>query len=358
MQSKTVIELLALKLSGEATLEELAELERLMAENPEVVYHEELLRQVFINKEEEDNTDLEYNRHRLKYQNKLIFAEQNITAFNHLKVGNYIIAACSVVLILIVARLFIFQNKYDKNSTRFNTEVIAGKAERKKVVLPDGTQVWLNSDSRLLYDKDMGKRNLREVKLSGEAFFDVTHNKSRPFIIKTNKISVRVLGTAFNIKAYPKDQKTETTLLRGSIELTVNNRNTQKVMLKPSEKFALIDQKVKTSNQQDKSGQDDSAENITMMIQNVLPVKVSGKEYTEEVSWVDNQLVFKNETFEELAPKLERWYNVKLTIEDSSINAYHFTGVFTNENLTDALTALKLIKPFTFKIKAHEVTIY
>ncbi|MGI4020206.1 MAG: FecR family protein [Janthinobacterium lividum] len=354
MPQKTVTQLLALKLSGEATAKDLAELEDLMAKNSESVYHEELLRQLFLNKEEEPDTEYQYNLHRLKYQNKLIFAEENVTAFNHLKIGRYIVAACSLVLISIVARLFIAPNKYDKNSTIFNTEVIAGKAVRKKIILPDGTQVWLNSESKLVYDKDMGKRNIREVQLTGEAFFDVTHNKRRPFIINTDKISVKVLGTAFNIKAYPKDQKTETTLLRGSIELTVNNHSAEKVVLKPTEKFALIDRKVKITN----STKPDQTADITMMVQNVLPIKVAGKEYSEEVSWVDNQLVFSNESFEELAPKLERWYNVKLNIQNSHLDTYHFSGVFTNENLVEALTALKLIKPFNFKIEMHDVTIY
>lgn len=354
MPQKTVIELLALKLSGEATVKELAELENLMAKNSETVYHDELLRQLFSNKEQKTNTDYQYNLHRLKYQNKLTFAEENVTAFNHLKTGRYIVAACSLILILIVAKLFFASNKYGKNSTIYNTKVVVGKAVRKKVVLPDGTHVWLNSESTLVYDKNMVKRNLREVQLMGEAFFDVAHNKLRPFIIKTNKISVKVLGTAFNIKAYPKDQKTETTLLRGSIELTVNNHSAQKVILKPAEKFALIDQKIKIANQT----KPDQADNITMVVQNVLPVKVLGKEYSEEVSWVDNQLVFSNESFEELAPKLERWYNIKLNIQSSHIKAYHFTGVFIDENLTEALTALQLIKSFNFKIKAHDVTIY
>jgi len=353
MPQRTVIELLALKLSGEATPEDLSELDDLMAKSPESVYHEELLNQLFHNKEEEADNDYHYNLHRLKYQDKLVFAEQNVTAFNHFKAGKYLIAACSLVFILILGGLFTYRIKQRAINPVYNMAIFSGEAMRKKVVLPDGTQVWLNSDSKLEYDKDMVNRRIRQVRLIGEAYFDVAHNKKHPFIIVTDKISVKVLGTAFNIKAYPKDKKTETTLIRGSIELTVNSQNAEKVILKPAEKFALIDNKVKVLNAA-ASAQPD----VTMMIQNVLPVKVAGKEYTEEVSWVDNQLVFNNETFEEIAPRLERWYNIKLDIRNSEINNYHFTGVFDKEDLTEALTAMKLIKPFNFKIKDHDVTIY
>ena len=351
---RTVIELLALKLSGEATPADLSELEALMTESPESVYHEELLKQLFAGKEEvEEEVDNEYyyNLHRLKYQDKLVFAEQNVTAFNHFKISKYLVAACSLILITIIAGLFVYRSKNQASTTVYNTEVISGQATRKRVVLPDGTQVWLNSDSKLAYDKDMTKRITRNVHLTGEAFFDVTHNKSHPFIITTDKITVKVLGTAFNIRAYAKDKKTETTLIRGSIALTVNDRKTEPVILKPHEKFALINHKQKVENLQ-------AAAPVTMMIEQVLPVKLAGKEYTEEVSWVDNQLVFNNETFEELIPKLERWYNVKINIQNDKVNAYHFTGLFIHEDLKGALTALKLVKPFNFKIKEHDVTIY
>jgi len=355
MPQRTVIELLALKLSGEATPQDLADLEELMAESPESVYHEEILRQVFAAEEEQFDNDYHYNRHRLKYQDQLVFAEQNVKAFNRFRFSKQLIAACTLLFVMVTAGIVAYRQNAN-NKTDYNTQILSGGAMRKKVILPDGTQVWLNSESKLTYDKDMIKRGTRQVQLVGEAFFDVFHDKAHPFIIHTNKISVKVLGTAFNVKAYPHDAKTETTLLRGSIELTVNNRNAEKVILKPSEKFALIDREEKAELQHKPAAA--VVPDVTMMVQNVVPVKVSGKEYTEEVSWVSNQLVFNNETFEELVPKLERWYNVKFDIENEEIKAYHFTGAFTTEKLKDALMAMKLIKPFNFKINQHDVKIY
>jgi transmembrane sensor len=355
MQPRTVIQLLALKLSGEATQNDLAELEDLIAKHPEAVYHEELLKQLFYNKAEDLDTDYYYNRHRLKYQDKLVFAEQTVSAFDHFKLTTRFYAVCSLLLIVAMAGFFAYHYKNLTADTRYNTRIISGQRIHKSLLLPDGTKVWLNSDSKLEYDKDMNRRSTRSVHLIGEAYFDVAHDKVHPFIIRTDKISVKVLGTAFNVKAYPTDNKTETTLLRGSIELSLNNGNAEKVILKPSEKFALIDNKRKApvykSSTQNETG-------ITMMIQNITPVKVAGKEYTEEVSWVNNELVFNNETFEELVPKLERWYNIKLEIQKEEINDYHFTGVFTHESLTEALTAMKLIKSFNFKIKDYDVIIY
>jgi ferric-dicitrate binding protein FerR (iron transport regulator) len=227
--------------------------------------------------------------------------------------------------------------------------------------LPDGTKVWLNAGSRLSYDSGTYNKDKRSVSLSGEAFFDVTKNKERPFIIRTNRICIKVLGTAFNVKAYPEDKITETTLLRGSIELTVNNKPCRKIMLRPNEKFLLIDdlpgdaerKKVALTRQQP-SG---SAGKTRLVIQDIQPVLVANKEYVEEISWMNNDLVFENESLEELAPRMERWFNVTIEINDASLKSLHFTGVFHKETIGEALSAMQLIKPFTYQINQNHVHI-
>src|SRR5690606_31670859 len=119
-------------------------------------------------------------------------------------------------------------------------EIVAERGVRKQLVLPDGTKVWLNADSRLVYD-GLLEGDTREVRLEGEAYFDVTRNVNRPFIITTDKISIRVLGTTFNVKAYPDDARTEATLISGEIELSVNDRPREKILMQPNEKVAVVD---------------------------------------------------------------------------------------------------------------------
>jgi ferric-dicitrate binding protein FerR (iron transport regulator) len=220
------------------------------------------------------------------------------------------------------------------------------------MLLPDGTQVWLNADSRIAFDSDMQNKATREVKLTGEAFFDVKKDKKHPFIIHTDKIAIRVLGTAFNVKAYPKDTQTEATLLRGMIELTVNDRPEQKIILKPNEKFALTE----NSKPQDQNNID--ATPATMVVEGVVPVIIGNKTYTEEVAWTQNQLVFHDETLAELKPRLERWFNVKINLDNTKTGNYRFTGSFKDETIMQALTALQSIKPFNYKINANDINIY
>ena len=124
---------------------------------------------------------------------------------------------------------------------------------KTKLQLSDGTQVWLHSNSKLVYnDQSFGKTN-REVTLYGEAFFDVVKNARVPFIIHTGQVNITVKGTAFNVKAYPTDKAIETTLLRGLIEITTLQDPDRKILLKPNEKISIpvvdLSEEVKESKQ-------------------------------------------------------------------------------------------------------------
>jgi transmembrane sensor len=304
----------------------------------------------------EDSTDIEsfYKRHRLKYQDELVFAADKNSEYKKFYTNKALLAICTIVLVLSVGFLFMYKNNQQAREIEFNRRVVSGNTIRKNVILPDGTKVILNSNSQLLYNKDMNTGDVRLVKLIGEAYFDVSHNKNRPFIVNTNKISIKVLGTAFNVKSYPEDVKTEATLLRGSIELSVTNRKVAKIILKPAEKFALTDNctnNITPSTDMPSTG-------IRMVVENIVPVEVSGTEYSKEVSWIDHKLVFKNQSFEQMKPELERWFNIKLEIKNKEINAYHFSGVFTNEDVKQALSSMKLIRPFNFKINRNDVILY
>jgi transmembrane sensor len=223
------------------------------------------------------------------------------------------------------------------------------------VKLPDGTSVFLNSDSRLSFDANMNEKNERAVELEGEAFFDVVHLTGRPFVIHTNKVLIRVLGTSFNVKAYPNDKKSETTLIRGSIELLTMEGSRQKFILKPSEKFSLIERRGKSSGNLNGNKDKDSS---TLLIENVAPVKLANKEYVPETSWTENKLIFENESLEDLAPKLERWFNVRINVVRKDPAGDRFTGAFANETIEQALSAMKLIKPFNYTINEKNITIY
>lgn len=379
-----IIQLLSRKLSGESTPGERAELDRLLATDPEAVFYAELIGRLWDDERVRElstrhitETDIAYLKHIAKHgpvfrrpglrktsgQNNVEAAPGRSPA-KTLNFPKPLRIAALFFLLLTGAGLLFIHSRHTRSEARLpeariNAAFFAQLGERRTVELPDGTKIWLNAGSRLSYDSNMLQRNIREVTLSGEAFFDVARDKDRCFLIHTDKIAIRVLGTAFNVRAYPQDKITETTLMRGSIELTVNNKPYQKIILKPKEKFALIDD----SREEPGAAKRSQAKQLPpalkekLVVQEITPVEVADKQYVKEVSWVENDFVFQEETLEELAPKMERWFNITMEINNRQIRNFHFTGIFHKETIDQALMAMQLIKPFKFKIIDNHVFI-
>lgn len=361
MDDKRIVVLLARRAAGEINAKESEELDNLLANHPDSVYYEEFMRELW--KEKHDVAELDehsFFKHKQRYGKELVFdvpidePSRSMSAGGRRKrLGWRPLVLC--MLIFTVGALGIWMFILQDDVVELKTiDIVAERGVRKQFELPDGTIVWLNADSRLSYVDDMKNSKTRAVKLAGEAYFDVAKDAARPFTITTDKISIKVLGTVFNVKAYPMDNKTEATLIRGSIELSVNERPNEKILLKPNEKVAVIDHP--KSDSQDIG--DSEKKGITLTIGNLSKVQVSDGEYIQETSWVDDKLVFKNETMEELIPKLERWYNVNITVKDPKIMAYRCTSTITEENINQLLEALQFIHSFNFKIENHDVTIY
>jgi ferric-dicitrate binding protein FerR (iron transport regulator) len=237
------------------------------------------------------------------------------------------------------------------------SEVVARPGSRSKLVLPDGTQVWLNANSRITYHSDFNEA-MREVNLEGEAFFDVTHNAARPFIVHTTGIDIKVLGTAFNVKSYASDETIEATLLRGSIEVVKqNDPSAPKVILRPNEKLVF--------NRKDLEDSADSKAHKVVATRLVhqpgifvttLPANMPDS-VIKETSWRYNKLDFNGDSFEELAAKMERWYDVTITINNEKLKRYRLRGSFQHETLAQALDALNVIVSFKYAIDGSEVVI-
>src|SRR5437773_11061947 len=150
-----------------------------------------------------------------------------------------LLVAAVLTGIILSSYFFIFQRKNTQSKAVAINEIEAKKGARSYMLLPDGTKVWLNSDSKLEY-KDNFNDSIREVTLSGEAYFDVVKDAAHPFIVHTSDIDIRVLGTAFNVKSYPKESSIETTLIHGLIEVTNKKLpGSPKVILNPHEKLVF-----------------------------------------------------------------------------------------------------------------------
>jgi len=373
--------LIARLLSGEASVPETEELNHLLQQHPDKQQLLDILHSYFA-AGQEDGADSEIPDIQLEKRFKKIVSNDfdvpqhsydnapvlhSKSKINRFKRFWYYAASITGIGFLSWVGYSIMQPAHGpqiaKNASK-SSEVVAKPGARTKLVLPDGTQVWLNSGSRINYQSDFNS-NIREVELEGEAFFDVvssisptTHEKI-PFIVHTSSIDIKVVGTAFVVKSYPQDETVEATLLRGIIEVTrKDNPNAPKVILKPNEK--LIFNKL-IEIQHKHSDTDMISANLPSAVHDIsvtaVPKNIPDSEKLE-TSWIYNRLVFNGDTFTELASKMERWYNVKINIKTEDLKRYRFKGEFTNETLRDALNALQLTVKFSYQINDNEVTIF
>ena len=238
------------------------------------------------------------------------------------------------------------------------TEVTAPIGSKSKVTLPDGTKIWLNAGSTIRYNGDFNKIN-REIKLEGEAYFDVTKNKQMPFIVHTlSNINIRVLGTAFNLKAYPREGSVETTLVRGSLIVEQGgSKDKQETTLAPNQRATYIKKegKVFLSEIDKQTLKTESPQKLEQIKEKVLfAPKVETEIFT---SWKDNKLVFRNEGFESLAVKLERWYGVQINFVGNEIKNYHFNGAIENETINDVFNIISYTLPIKYTIQHNVITV-
>ncbi|MBO9632235.1 MAG: DUF4974 domain-containing protein [Chitinophagaceae bacterium] len=222
------------------------------------------------------------------------------------------------------------------------TGIFTGNAPRKTVVLPDGSVVTLRSNSKIVLAKNFNTGS-RELHLSGEAFFDV-RSQSIPFIVHTDEVNIEVLGTVFNVCAYPDNELTETSLFRGKVAVTRKGHPEQKVILSPSQKMVYSN----------KTGRLTGTENPLKVV-SMLPDPVSHK--AQEIAWVRNRLKIDDEPLGTIAAKLQQWYGIHISFTDEDVKAYRYSGTFESETVVKALEALQLSYPFNFEVKKDSIVI-
>lgn len=227
---------------------------------------------------------------------------------------------------------------------------------RTRIDLPDGSRVWLNADSKLSY-QDFGDHESREVYLEGEAFFDVVSNPARPFIIHTEKTRVKVTGTTLNVRDYPGEFKAETSLLTGKAEVYETVAPEKVYYLRPNEKV-VFKEKRKPIDILPANESTAPASKPDLRESEVIQLKVNAIDnLLVETAWVNDQLAFSDESFREVADKMEKWYGVKIVFAHEDLENMRFTGKFKNESLNEALMALQFTAPFQFEAKSKTIII-
>jgi ferric-dicitrate binding protein FerR (iron transport regulator) len=231
-------------------------------------------------------------------------------------------------------------------------QYVCKPGERKSFQFPDGTAVILNAGSEI-YLNDQYAKNTREVFLKGEAFFEVQHNAAVPFIVHTASMDVKALGTAFNVKSYNNEYRTETVLIRGLIEVTLKKDNNRKLLLHPDEKVLWTENKTGGN----AAARAPQPKNIPEQAV-IKPVKKSENGEVKELAWVQNNLAFEDEAFEDIAYQLNRWYNVNIQFESDDIKQYHFTAIFKKEKIEQVLEILRTSKNFNYRFEGEKILIY
>lgn len=218
-------------------------------------------------------------------------------------------------------------------------ERVNARGQKSVLILPDGSKVWLNVDSKLTYTRDFKKTNRREVQLEGEAFFSVVHNDSVPFIVHTSSsIRIEVLGTSFNVKSYKDDQTIETTLVDGKVsidQLEKNGLTVDNLILKPNQRAVYFKESKKLN------VKDVNATNIS--------------------AWRDDYLVFDETPFSDVLAQLERWYDVKIHLPEEDEEdglPCTLTANIQNETLEDVLKLLETSHRIRYSIRENEVFIF
>lgn len=250
---------------------------------------------------------------------------------NQEKKKRYSYGVIGVIALLIPVLILFYQygNDHFTNSSFALITERTSIGEQKEIVLPDGTQVVLNSGSILKYPSHFRGVN-REVVLRGEALFDVTHNEEKPFIVKANEIDIRVLGTSFNVKSYKEDDNIETTLITGKVEILEDNK--RPVLLRPSQK-ATFNKK--------------STELV-----------VDAVKSEEIVAWQKGVLIFNETPMRQIVLDMERKYDVKFNIESKELLHYKYTGTFNDLTIEEVMRILKFSSPINYKIKGKQISLY
>ncbi len=317
------IEMLRLYLSDRYALETEEKVQQWLAKNPVTEEMEQASKEYWdsINTGK-DATTFEA----LKRVNKKIDIHSLAKKTVRLKVLSRV-AAIFILLVGISGIWFYLQHQ----SSPAMIEISAAYGETKQVTLPDQTEVWLNAGSSLKYPSEFSQK-LRSVHLTGEAFFSVTKNQSKPFVVETKNLAVKVLGTKFNLKAYPDEHQTVATLQEGKIEVqTVKN---QKQQMMPNEQLVY------------------NSENSALKV-----VKINVEDLPD---WKNGNLIFSEATLGEILQTLERRFKISFNTDKSiDISTECYTIKFEREESPDQILQVlaDMAGDFSYSSKSGQITL-
>ena len=234
----------------------------------------------------------------------------------------------AAILLLPLILYSIYSTFFSHQSTEMSAaiEIVSPHGARTKFQLPDGTLGWLNGGSSLKYTNTfLTKRN---IDLVGEAWFEVAHNEKRPFVVHTKVLDVQVLGTKFNVTAFPEENVTEVVLLEGKVKVNGYN-GLYSADVKP-------DQKLTYDN-------------------NLLSGTIQEVKASQFSAWKDGLMVFRNEPLSEVLKRVSRWYNVDIVLNDPELEKFRYRATFQEEQVEEVIRLISLTVPIEYSFNNREI---
>ena len=229
--------------------------------------------------------------------------------------------AVATIIALIIGGIYLFS--LENKSEQYNT-ILVPAGQRINLILSDNTNLWLNANTEFRYPSEFSKDN-RTVYLDGEAYFEVSKNEKKPFIVKTGQGDIHVTGTSFNVEAYSKFNSFETSLFEGGVD--IYKEDTKLVSLKPNEKGSL--------------------KNNQLLITSITN--------TDSYLWKEGLIAFNNKKLEEVLIDLEKYFDINIQIDTSCLPQHTYTGKFRQSDGVDhALRVLQ--RSIHFKYSRNEET--
>lgn len=245
--------------------------------------------------------------------------------------------AATIAFLVVATAFFVgYKNTFRPESQPLAQENLMEKVipagKKSFLILPDGSKVWLNADSKLKYPVAFSGK-IREVFLDGEAFFDVVKNPAQPFVIQTSQARIQVLGTSFDVKAYPDSKTVETMVVSGKVKISERANLENFVFLRPDEKgvYTAANRKISKS------------------------AVVRPEEKLEYVDWKKGTLALYDESMAEVATKLERWYGVTVEMDADKLQNCRVTAHFENQPIEKVLEYIKMVTPLEYAYQGNTI---
>ena len=334
-------------LSGAATDEEVAELRIWLEQSPD--------NQIMLNRYRNLDTLLSACQGKGRYQTDkawlrtkphLVKKSYSLKWFYRIAAAVIIAFASGMSTMYLIKDRPIADEQVLSSNTHY-TEYMVPYGSKSRLMLPDSSVIWMNAGSKLGYHQEFN-RSQREIFFEGEGYFHVSKNPDKPFYVRTPSVSLKVLGTSFNLKAYPEETDIETTVESGSVQIIgqIDGKHIQDLVLTANQK-AVVPRNIS----------DPPAEN-TPREESVRPIVVKNIPDTRlYTSWKDNRWRIEKETLGTLSVKLERKYNVRISFTDDLLKRYSFTGILEEETLEQVLEVIKLSAPINYHVKQNVVTL-